>query len=255
MEERAQHSNKNKFFFHSLVGWKYVQSMRRNPVKSLLIFLIVFFVLQILFLPYDNIRQLKTQNAGETAFMREQAAQAKKGNRPFHKLQHWLSLRSIPQDAIDAVIVSEDGTFWSHHGFDWFEFRESIERNFEEGRAARGASTITQQLVKNLYLSSSKNPLRKMKEWILTWYMEQELSKSRILEIYLNVIEWGDGVYGIEAASHYYFDKTASSLNREECARLAAIIPSPRKHRADVDSKYVLRRSALILERMEARGM
>ena len=187
--------------------------------------------------------------------MREQAAAAKKANRPFRIVQHWIPLRSISQDAIDAVIVSEDGTFWSHHGFDWFEFRESIERNFEEGRAARGASTITQQLVKNLYLSSSKNPLRKMKEWILTWWMEQQLGKSRILELYLNVIEWGDGVYGIDAAAHYYFDKSASGLTREECARLAAIIPSPRKHRADVDSKYVLRRSKLILERMEARGM
>lgn len=194
-------------------------------------------------------------NVSETAFMYEQAASAKGQNRPFHKMQYWIPLRSIPQDAIDAVIVSEDGTFWSHHGFDWFEFRESIERNFEEGRAARGASTITQQLVKNLYLSSSKNPLRKIKEWILTWYMEQQLGKSRILEIYFNVIEWGDGVYGIEAASRYYFDKSVPELNREECARLAAIIPSPRKHRADVDSKYVLRRSKLILERMEARGM
>ena len=255
MEECAQHKRENKFFSQYLDGRKYVQCIKRNPIKSLLIFFIVFFLLQILFLPYDNIRQLKTKNAGETAFMREQAAQAKNDNRPFHKVQYWIPLRSIPQHAIDAVIVSEDGTFWSHHGFDWFEFKESIERNFEEGRAARGASTITQQLVKNLYLSPSKNPLRKMKEWILTWYMEQELSKSRILELYLNVIEWGDGVYGIEAASHYYFDKTASDLNREECARLAAIIPSPRKHRADVDSKYVLRRSSLILERMEARGM
>jgi len=255
MEECAQHKRENKFFSQYLDGRKYVQCIKRNPIKSLLIFFIVFFLLQILFLPYDNIRQLKTKNAGETAFMREQAAQAKNDNRPFHKVQYWIPLRSIPQHAIDAVIVSEDGTFWSHHGFDWFEFKESIERNFEEGRATRGASTITQQLVKNLYLSPSKNPLRKMKEWILTWYMEQELSKSRILELYLNVIEWGDGVYGIEAASHYYFDKTASDLNREQCARLAAIIPSPRKHRADVDSKYVLRRSSLILERMEARGM
>jgi monofunctional biosynthetic peptidoglycan transglycosylase len=255
MEECAQHKRENKFFSQYLDGRKYVQCIKRHPIKSLLIFFIVFFLLQILFLPYDNIRQLKTKNAGETAFMREQAAQAKNDNRPFHKVQYWIPLRSIPQHAIDAVIVSEDGTFWSHHGFDWFEFKESIERNFEEGRATRGASTITQQLVKNLYLSPSKNPLRKMKEWILTWYMEQELSKSRILELYLNVIEWGDGVYGIEAASHYYFDKTASDLNREQCARLAAIIPSPRKHRADVDSKYVLRRSSLILERMEARGM
>lgn len=233
----------------------YYQLVIHNPIKSLLIFFTVIVLLQIIFLPYENIKQLKTKNPGETAFMREFAARAKKEKRLYHKMQSWISLKSIPRDVIDAVIVSEDGTFWSHEGFDWFEFKESIERNFEEGRAARGASTITQQLVKNLYLSSSKNPLRKLKEWILTWLMEQQLNKSRILEIYLNIIEWGDGVYGIEAASHYYFDKSASELNREECARLAAIIPSPRKHRADVDSKYVLRRSELILDRMEARGM
>jgi monofunctional glycosyltransferase len=255
MEEETQQSTSHQNFRTPPAVMKFFQLIKRNPIKSLLIFFLVVVVFQILLLPYNNIRQLKTKNAGETAFMREQAATAKEENREFHKMQYWISLRSIPQDAIDAVIVSEDGTFWTHNGFDWFEFRESIERNFEEGRAVRGASTITQQLVKNLYLSSSKNPLRKLKEWILTWYMEQQLGKSRILEIYFNVIEWGDGVYGIEAASRYYFDKTAANLSREECARLAAIIPSPRKHRADVDSKYVLRRSKLILERMEARGM
>jgi monofunctional biosynthetic peptidoglycan transglycosylase len=255
MEEETQQQESRPIFHQYPSVTKFIQLIKRNPFKSLLIFFLIVVILQILFLPYNNIRQLRTKNAGETAFMSEQAANAKERNRPFHKMQYWISLRSIPQDAINAVVVSEDGTFWSHHGFDWFEFRESIERNFEEGRAARGASTITQQLVKNLYLSSSKNPLRKFKEWILTWYMEQQLGKSRILEIYFNVIEWGDGVYGIEAASRYYFDKSASSLSREECARLAAIIPSPRKHRADVDSKYVLRRSKLILERMEARGM
>jgi monofunctional glycosyltransferase len=229
--------------------------LKNNPIKSLIIlfFLVVF--LQIAFLPYGDVRQLKFKNPGETSFMREHAMMAKKAKRSFHKQQNWISFKSIPQDAIDAVIVSEDGTFWWHEGFDWFEFKESVERNFEEGRAARGASTITQQLVKNIYLSSSKNPLRKLKEWILTWYMEQQLSKSRILEIYFNVIEWGDGIYGLEAASQYYFNKPASDLTREECSRLAAIIPSPRKHRADVDSPYVLRRSKLILERMEARGM
>jgi monofunctional glycosyltransferase len=232
-----------------------IQILKRNPIKSLMIFFGVVLLLQIIFLPYADVKQLKTKNPGETAFMREYAEWSKKENRPFHKKQHWISLKSIPQDAINGVIVSEDGTFWWHDGFDWFEFKESIERNFEEGRAARGASTITQQLVKNLYLSSSKNPLRKFKEWILTWYMEQQLSKSRILELYLNCIEWGDGVYGIDAAAQYYFDKSASDLNKDECTRLAAIIPSPRKHRADVDSKYVLRRSKLILDRMEARGM
>ena len=255
MEEGTQQYKFRQNFRKHPAVVKFIQFVKRNPIKSFFIFFLAVVLLQILFLPYNNIRQLKSKNAGETAFMHEQAANAKEENREFHKMQYWIPLRSIPQDAIDAVIVSEDGTFWSHSGFDWFEFRESIERNFEEGRAVRGASTITQQLVKNLYLSSSKNPLRKFKEWILTWYMERQLGKSRILEIYFNVIEWGDGVYGIEAASRYYFDKSASNLNREECARLAAIIPSPRKHRADVDSKYVLRRSKLILERMEARGM
>jgi monofunctional biosynthetic peptidoglycan transglycosylase len=238
-----------------IAAMEFIRLLKRNPIKSSVILFVFIILLQIIFLPYGDVKQLKTKNPGETAFMREYAARAKKENRPFRKKQNWISLKSIPQDALDAVVVSEDGTFWWHDGFDWFEFKESIQRNFEEGRAARGASTITQQLVKNLYLSSSKNPLRKLKEWILTWYMEQQLGKSRILEIYFNVIEWGDGVYGIEAASQYYFDKPASDLTRDECTRLAAIIPSPRKHRADVDSRYVLRRSKLILDRMEARGM
>lgn len=237
------------------IGVRFVHLVKNNPINSVLIVFALIIVIQICFLPYNEIKQLKTRNPKETAFMREDADRAKKEGRAFHRMKFWIPISSIPQDAIDAIIVSEDGTFWWHEGFDWFEFKESVERNLEEGRTARGASTITQQLVKNLYLTSSKNPIRKLKEWILTWYMEKVLSKSRILEIYLNVIEWGDGVYGIEAASQYYFDKHTSELNREECARLAAIIPSPRRHRADVDSKYVLHRSTLILERMEARGM
>lgn len=238
-----------------ITAGKLFRLIKSNPIKSLIICFLVIVLLQIAFLPYSDIRRLKKENPGETAFMREFAEKAQKEGKPHRKKQYWISYRSIPKDAIDAVVVAEDGTFWSHDGFDWFEFRESIEKNFEEGRAARGASTITQQLVKNLYLSPSKNPIRKLKEWILTWYVERQLSKTRILEIYLNVIEWGAGVYGIEAASRYYFDKSASELNRDECMRLAAIIPSPRKHRADVDSKYVLRRSKIILDRMEARGM
>ena len=255
MEEVTQPYQSPPVFQKESPAARFLRLVKRNPLKTLAIVFLMILILQILFLPYSSIRQLKTKNAGETAFMRAQAEDAKDKNRSFHKMQIWIPLQSIPKDAMNAVIVSEDGTFWSHNGFDWFEFKESVERYFVEGRAVRGASTITQQLVKNLYLSSSKNPLRKLKEWILTWYMEQQLSKSRILEIYFNVIEWGDGVYGIEAASRYYYDKSAPDLNREECARLAAIIPSPRKHRADVDSKYVLRRSSLILERMEARGM
>jgi len=228
--------------------------VRRHKILAVVGFVVLLVFGQIAALPYGDVRRLRTANPTETAFMKEHESLAREKGRRFRKMQHWIPLRQIPRDAVNAVIVAEDGTFWSHEGFDWYEFRESVERNLEEGRAARGASTITQQLVKNLFLSSSKNPLRKVKEWVLTWYAETVLTKSRILELYLNVIEWGDGVYGIEAASQYYFDKSASVLTREEGARLAAIIPSPRRHRADVDSRYVIRRSEMILDRMAARG-
>jgi monofunctional biosynthetic peptidoglycan transglycosylase len=236
-------------FGRALLRW-----IKAHKVVSV-VFLIVFWILaEIITLPYGAVVRLKSANPLETAFMKERREQGTERGKRFKLRQRWVSLADISKDLINAVIVAEDGTFWSHEGFDWYEFRESVERDIKEGRAARGASTITQQLVKNLFLSSSKNPLRKVKEWILTWYMEQELSKSRILELYLNVIEWGNGVFGIEAASEYYFGKPASQLSRDEAARLAAIIPSPRRFRANEDTRYVARRSHLILERMAARG-
>lgn len=186
--------------------------------------------------------------------MKANAERARERGQPSRTIQHWVPLGLIPPEAVNAVIVAEDGTFWAHGGFDWFEFRESLGKNLRELRFARGASTITQQLVKNLYLSASKDPLRKLREWILTWEMERTLSKSRILELYLNVIEWGDGIYGIEAASRHYFGKSVSQLTREESARLAAVIPNPKRHRADSNSRYVLRHTQLILTRMDARG-
>lgn len=232
-----------------------IQWFKRNKLKTAFAVIALWFGLEIITLPFGELERLKTFNPTETAFMRSHEQQAKEDGKPFRKQQRWIPLTRISKEAVNAVIVAEDGMFWAHSGFDWFEFRESLERNLKEGRAARGASTITQQLVKNLFLSSSKNPLRKLKEWILTWRMEHVLSKSRILEVYLNVIEWGRGIYGIEAASQYYFQKSASQLTRGEGAKLAAIIPSPRKHRADSESRYVTRRSQLILGRMAARGL
>ncbi|HLA69669.1 MAG TPA: monofunctional biosynthetic peptidoglycan transglycosylase [Bacteroidota bacterium] len=217
--------------------------------------LVVWFVVEMITLPFGAVVRLKKQNPGETAFMREHAAQAKESGRRFRIFQNWIPLSEVPKDVVNAIIVAEDGRFWSHGGFDWFEFRESVERNIREGRAARGASTITQQLVKNLYLSPSKNPLRKLREWVLTLWMEQNLKKSRILEIYLNVIEWGRGIYGIDAASQAYFGKPVQALTREEGARLAAVIPNPKRYGANDDSEYLERRVAIILERMAARGM
>ncbi|MBI3586855.1 MAG: monofunctional biosynthetic peptidoglycan transglycosylase [Ignavibacteriales bacterium] len=232
-----------------------IQSVKRNKIKTVFAVVALWFGLEIITLPFGEIERFKTSNPMETAFMREHEQRAKEDGKPFRKQQRWIPLARISKETVNAVIVAEDGMFWAHSGFDWFEFRESLERNLKEGRAARGASTITQQLVKNLFLSSSKNPLRKLKEWILTWRMEKVLSKPRILELYLNVIEWGRGIYGIEAASQYYFQKSASQLTRAESAKLAAIIPSPRKHRANSESRYVTRRSQLILGRMAARGL
>jgi monofunctional biosynthetic peptidoglycan transglycosylase len=206
-------------------------------------------------MPFGELEKLKTVIPTQTAFMREHAERARQEGKNFRKVQILVSLDGIPKDVINAVVVAEDGMFWSHNGFDWYEFRESFFRNLREFRFARGASTITQQLVKNLFLSSSKDPVRKLKEWVLTWKMEQTLSKSRILELYLNTIEWGDGVYGVGAAAQRYFQKPVNALTREEAARLAAVIPNPKRYRADSESRYVQSRTTMILGRMEARGL
>ena len=236
-------------------GRRLLNWVHTHKVWSFLIAVGLWLTVEFVALPFGGVRQLKSSNPIETAFMREHREAAEREGKPFRKMQRWIPLSKIPKDVINAVIVAEDGTFWEHGGFDWFEFRESIERNVKEGRAARGASTITQQLVKNLYLSASKNPLRKLKEWVLTWYMEQTLSKHRILELYLNVIEWGKGIYGIEASAQEYFGKSASMLSRDEAARLAAVIPNPRRFRVDKETRYLERRSQLILGRMAARGL
>ena len=228
--------------------------IKTHKAASIALVFLLWILLELGTLPFGAVGSLKKTNPSTTALMNEWKEQQRKEGKPFRVRQQWIPLRVIPKDLVNAVIVAEDGTFWTHEGFDWYEFRESVERDIKEGRAVRGASTITQQLVKNLFLSTSKNPLRKLKEWVLTWYIERKLSKSRILELYLNLIEWGNGVYGIEAASQYYFGEPASQLSRVESARLAAVIPSPRRFRADGDSRYVERRTNMILDRMAARG-
>jgi monofunctional biosynthetic peptidoglycan transglycosylase len=150
------------------------------------------------------------------------------GKEPKH-VQYWIPLSAVSERVIQAVRMGEDAAFFSHSGFDFYEIRESIQKNFERGGYARGASTITQQLAKNIFLSTEKSLQRKLKEAVLTYRLEKALSKKRILEIYLNVIEWGDGIYGVEAASLTYFGKPAAYLDAAEAAFLAAMIPNPRR--------------------------
>jgi monofunctional biosynthetic peptidoglycan transglycosylase len=149
-----------------------------------------------------------------------------------------------------AVLVTEDSRFWEHEGIDIEEIRKSIELNIERGAAVRGASTITQQLAKNLYLSPSRDPLRKFRELIIARRMEAALPKARILEIYLNVIEWGDGIWGAEAAARTYFGVPASALNREQSALLAGAIVNPRVLNPARPTARLLSRQRLILSRM-----
>lgn len=147
---------------------------------------------------------------------------------------------------INAVLAAEDGRFFSHPGIDWRALERAYERNKRAGKVRLGGSTITMQLAKNLYLSTERSFLRKAKEAIIALRLEKELSKKRILEIYLNIIELGDGIFGVEAAARHYYRKSAASLTRDEAARLAAIIPSPRKHTPHDNTKFTLRRASII---------
>jgi monofunctional glycosyltransferase len=218
-----------------------------------LLVLFALLLIELATIPWFGIAALKNGNPGPTALMKQRMDEAREEGNPLKITQRWIPLSKLPRHVVDAVIVAEDGTFFTHSGIDWFEVQESIEKNVKERRAARGASTITQQLAKNLYLSTSKDPVRKFKELIITLLLERELGKNRILELYLNVIEWGRGVFGIEAASQLYFGKSASALTLDETLRLVAVIPSPLRHRPDSDSRYVTRRKDIMLRRLTAR--
>jgi monofunctional biosynthetic peptidoglycan transglycosylase len=222
--------------------------------KTLLLAFLAFLLIELATIPWFSIADLKTKNPRETALMRQRREEAEQAGKPYRIRQQWIPLSRIPREVVEAIVVEEDGTFYSHSGFDWYELQESIEKNWEERRAARGASTITQQLAKNLYLSTSKDPIRKLKEALITVLLERELGKRRILELYLNCIEWGRGIFGIGAASETYFGKEASTLTLQEGARLAAVIPSPLRHRPDSDSRYVTRRTRMVLDRLAARN-
>ena len=228
--------------------------MNDHKVKTFFLAVALFLVYELLTIPFLSIANLRKENPSETALMKQRLHEAGDEGKALKITQKWISLSRVPKHVVDAIIVAEDGTFYSHGGFDWFEVRESIEKNLDKGRFARGASTITQQLAKNLFLSTSKDPVRKFKEVLITILLEQFLPKHRILELYLNVIEWGRGIFGIEAASQRYFGKSASNLTLDEATRLAAVIPSPLRHRPDEDSRYVMRRKQIVLRRMDARN-
>jgi monofunctional glycosyltransferase len=204
------------------------------------------------YLTLPDVRPLRTANPGTTAFIELRAAEARAKGRAPRRVQQWVSYSRLSPDLKRAVLVAEDDAFWQHEGVDFDQLQESLELDWMRGRWLRGGSTITQQLAKNLYLSPSKNPLRKLRELIIARRLEAELKKSRILELYLNVIEWGDGVYGAEAAARTYFGASASALGPVESAALAACIVNPRLMNPAHPTARLLRRQQLILRRMGA---
>jgi monofunctional biosynthetic peptidoglycan transglycosylase len=213
-------------------------------------FAVAFGCAAYMYLTLPDVRRLRTENPQSTAFMELRARQARdRGEQP-RRVQRWVPYSRISHHLKDAVRVAEDSLFWQHDGVDYQQIKESMEVNLERMEFARGASTITQQLAKNLYLSPSKNPVRKLRELLIARRLEAELTKQKILEIYLNVIEWGDGIYGAEAAARTYFGKSAAELSAQESALLASAIINPRVLDPGRPSARLRRRQQMILRRM-----
>ena len=201
--------------------------MVKKWVWRALTLLIAAFSLNIAFyFVYPDVSRLKRENPPKTAFMeyRERQREEAGVRRPIR--QTWVPLSAVSSYVVKAVIIAEDDKFWSHEGFDFEAMQKALEKDLRKKRFRAGGSTISQQLAKNLYLTPAKNPVRKLKEAILTWRLERNLSKRRIIEIYLNVAEWGDGIFGIEAASRHYFGKGAAALSAREAAALAVVLPA-----------------------------
>ena len=179
--------------------------------------------------PRSAVRELARKNPGKTRLMLQREVEAAAKGRRLHSAQVSVALSSVSRHLIHAVLSAEDQKFFGHEGVDWEAVQKSLEKDLEKRRFARGGSTITQQLAKNLYFGSAKTPLRKLREVIVARWLEEDLTKAQILALYLNVIEWGDGVYGAEVAARRWYGKPASALSALEAAGLAAMIPNPRR--------------------------
>jgi monofunctional biosynthetic peptidoglycan transglycosylase len=226
--------------------------LRRAILKGLLYSVgalaIAFLISQLWF--FSHIVYWSRYHPETTAFMENRLAA-----RASMKLDHtWVPYNRISIHLKRAVVVAEDARFLDHEGFDWEAIQDAFAKNRREGKVVAGASTISQQLAKNLFLSGERSWLRKGQEAIITWMIEHTMSKRRILEIYLNVAEWGEGVFGAEAAARHHFGVSAGALGPEQSAWLAAILPSPRRYVRGRSTPYIEGRAATILARMEKEG-
>jgi len=201
-----------------------------------------------------DVRALTRANPKETGVMRQRDEEARLAGRRPRRTQAWVPLTQVSRHLVHAVVAAEDPKFFGHEGIDWDAVRESVETDVKRRRFVRGGSTITQQLAKNLFFTTRKSVVRKLREMIVAVWIEEDLSKPRILELYLNVIEWGDGVYGCGAAATRYYGKPVGSLDEAEAAGLAAMIPSPRRINPRVNPARHARAQRRILRLMAHAG-
>ena len=222
---------------------------RKRPILSCILGIFLLFVLSIArYLFWPPVGYLATSPPETTAFIEYRKAQWAERGKTLPVRQVWVPWSQLSPALRQAVIIAEDDSFWTHEGFDLDGMQEALEKNIQRGRIIAGGSTITQQLAKNLWFSPEKAFIRKAKEAIMAWRLERNLEKRRILEIYLNVVEWGDGVFGAEAAARRHFNKSASALTQREAAILAVMLPAPLRRKPS--SPGVQRQATIIQNRM-----
>ena len=210
----------------------------------------IFLAIQLSFLA--RVWWWRDHNPETTAFMQHRLEVLREKNPQAKLRQAWVPYERISPHLKRAIVVAEDSRFVDHEGFDWDAIEKAREKNRKKGRVVAGGSTISQQLAKNLFLSGERTPWRKGQEALITVMIEHTMDKRRILEIYLNVIEWGDGVFGADAAARHYFNTTASAIGPEAAARLAAIVPNPRFYDRNRNTSWINRKTQMILARMPA---
>jgi monofunctional biosynthetic peptidoglycan transglycosylase len=224
-------------------GWRWLKWLVLGPLLAVLLLQLYFFLTILWWTQF---------NPSSTSMMRQQLSVLREKN-PNAKLEQvWMPYARISNNLKRAVIASEDANFAEHDGVDWDALEKAYERNNKRHKVVGGGSTITQQLAKNLFLSGSRNYLRKGQELVIAYMLEAVMSKQRILEIYLNVVEFGRGVFGAEAAARHYYRIPAASLNPAQAARLAVMLPNPRYYDTHRQTNYLARRTAIIQRRMNA---
>jgi monofunctional biosynthetic peptidoglycan transglycosylase len=228
----------------SLLLEKSFPYLKARKIQSIILYFLSILYLSI---PSFQIPVLEYSHFRITSLMQQRAIEH---NLLFYPRQEWINIDDVNPKLLKGIISMEDGSFFQHKGIDWKELNTALKVNKRRGRAVRGGSTLTMQLAKNLYLTTKKSIFRKAKEFLITIRMEKELSKRGILQNYINAVEWGDGIFGIKEASEIYFNKEPWQLTTNECAKLAAVIPSPLVHAPNKNSGYVLRRASIILGRL-----